>query len=365
MKKILFAAALSLAGLCNLAAQTSNNSIVVFSEAGDKFYLILNGIKQNSVAETNVKAAGLTQANYKAKVIFDNKALADCDKTIPMMWGGEAVSNTEFVFSISKDKKGAYKWKFVSQGPVSASAYATNTATPVASGTAGGNTGINLNTNVNTNTNNNVATTTTNAAGTGTNGANISMGVNGTGISLNVNITDGTTGTGTTTTSTTTTTSYTTSTTTNGVTNTNSGSNTQVSGGTNGGNVGVNVNMSGTAGTTANAPAGGQGFSEAPASPVCSFPMSPSEFADAKKSVEAKSFEETKMTVAKQVADNNCLSVEQIKGIMALFSFEQSKLDFAKYCYTRCTDKKNYYKMSDAFSFEASTEELNEYTKGK
>ena len=46
---------------------------------------------------------------------------------------------------------------------------------------------------------------------------------------------------------------------------------------------------------------------------------------------------------------------------MNLFSFEDSKLQYAKYAYTYTFDLGNYYKVNDAFTFEMSIEELNEY----
>lgn len=97
----------------------------------------------------------------------------------------------------------------------------------------------------------------------------------------------------------------------------------------------------------------------------CAAPMSPADFTEAKQSIQSKGFEESKMTVAKQVADNNCLSVAQVKEMMGLFGFEQSKLDFAKYAYDHTFDRKNYYKLNDAFGFESSISELDEYIKTK
>jgi hypothetical protein len=48
---------------------------------------------------------------------------------------------------------------------------------------------------------------------------------------------------------------------------------------------------------------------------------------------------------------------------MKLFSFEATKLEFAKYAYNKVSDKENYYLVNDAFQFESSIEELNENIK--
>ena len=51
----------------------------------------------------------------------------------------------------------------------------------------------------------------------------------------------------------------------------------------------------------------------------------------------------------------------QVKELLMLFTFEESKLDIAKYAYNHTYDIGNYYKLNDAFTFESSTDELNKY----
>jgi len=93
--------------------------------------------------------------------------------------------------------------------------------------------------------------------------------------------------------------------------------------------------------------------------------MTDSEFSDVKKSIEAKSFEDSKITLAKQVGSSRCFTVDQVKGLMGLFSFEDSKLDIAKYAYERTFDIDNYYKVNDAFTFETSIDDLNGYIQAR
>jgi hypothetical protein len=97
----------------------------------------------------------------------------------------------------------------------------------------------------------------------------------------------------------------------------------------------------------------------------CGMPMSSTEFADARKSIESKSFEETKMTMAKQIGRDRCFTVDQVKSVMGTFSFEDSKLEFAKYAYDRTHDIGNYYKLNDAFTFESSVDDLNTFLESR
>jgi hypothetical protein len=93
--------------------------------------------------------------------------------------------------------------------------------------------------------------------------------------------------------------------------------------------------------------------------------MAQPDFDKAVASIKAQSFEENKLMVAKQVIKGNYLNCAQIKVVMGLFSFEQSKLDFAKAAYAKCVEPSSYYLINDAFTFSASVDELNEFIQSK
>lgn len=83
-------------------------------------------------------------------------------------------------------------------------------------------------------------------------------------------------------------------------------------------------------------------------------------------SIKKESFSSTKMTVAKQALQaKKCFSVSQIKEMIRQFSFEDNKLELAKFSWDYCIDKENYYQVSDVFSFSSSTEELSRYIQSK
>jgi len=80
--------------------------------------------------------------------------------------------------------------------------------------------------------------------------------------------------------------------------------------------------------------------------------------------IKKESFDSSKLAVAKQVVASNPMCAQQIANICNLFSFENNKLEFAKYAYRYCTEKNKYYLLNSAFSYEASKRELNDYIKG-
>ena len=93
----------------------------------------------------------------------------------------------------------------------------------------------------------------------------------------------------------------------------------------------------------------------------CAYAMAPLDFKTVLESINSKSFEDSKLQLAKQVAESNCLKAIQIKKIMQSLTFEDSKLEFAKYAYPFSFDKGNYFMVNDAFEFELTIEELQEF----
>ena len=59
----------------------SQSNFTVFNNNGQAFYVILNGIKQNSIPQTNVYVSGLKNGAYSTKLIFADGKTGDIDKT--------------------------------------------------------------------------------------------------------------------------------------------------------------------------------------------------------------------------------------------------------------------------------------------
>ena len=90
-------------------------------------------------------------------------------------------------------------------------------------------------------------------------------------------------------------------------------------------------------------------------------PMSYQTFDALGKTLRKESFDDKRLTVAKQVVRDNGVSSEQVKDLLQEFSFENSQLDFAKYCYQYVSNRGNYFIVYDAFSFSSSKDELAKY----
>ncbi|MEP7164207.1 MAG: DUF4476 domain-containing protein [Ferruginibacter sp.] len=87
-------------------------------------------------------------------------------------------------------------------------------------------------------------------------------------------------------------------------------------------------------------------------------PMNYRSFEQFKQVIRNESYDNTRLIAAKQTIASNYFSSAQVKEIAGLFSFENSKLDMAKYSYRYTVDKNNYFILNDVFAYSSSKEEL-------
>lgn len=84
-------------------------------------------------------------------------------------------------------------------------------------------------------------------------------------------------------------------------------------------------------------------------------------FQSMKQSLRRESFENSRVTLARQMFDRNNFESAQVREILQMFSFENNKLELAKYAYRNTVDKNNFYAVYDVFSFSSSRDELSRY----
>lgn len=309
---------------------------VFFSEFGENFILYVNGQQQNQAAASNVKVENLTQEFAQIRVDF------------PEMPGQGFASNVGFepgsetTYIIKKNRKGEYVARLHNVAPIGGATAAapapqatpqTAPAPSPAPAPAAQPAAVQVETRMPAEQTTTITTTTTTKP-TGRDGVGINMQVPGGGINIQVEGMDMDMTIEETTTITTTTT---------------------------------------TTSTPAPqaAPAPQPEPIRRPAIPGyngrigCDWPADDANIAQMKKSLESQSFEDSKMTVAKQATRSKCMSAAQIKDVLGVFTFEDSKLEYAKFAYDYCYDVDNYYILNDAFTFSSSVDELNEFIEGR
>ena len=292
--------------LSAFAQPQPTGALTIFSEDGDKFFLILNGEPQNNIAQSNIRVEDLPQPYYTAKIVFENKAYPEILKKNLMVADFDG-NFLDVTYKIKHDKSDMPKMAsipyssipaqqgFIAPSNVYVAHYGVQLPPPAAVTT----------------------TTTTTTTTNNVNGANVN--VNAMGINMNVNISD------------------------------------------------PFLNGSVQTTTTESTTISGNNPPPRPANKGCvnNYAMSPSNFSAALATLKNQSFEDAKLSTAKQIAGSNCLSAAQISDICKLFNFEDSKLDFAKFAYVRCTEPGNYFIVNNVFNFSGSVDDLNEFIQSR
>jgi hypothetical protein len=356
--KNVFTILLSTLACIQLSAQAS---AVVFSEAGEKFTVYLNGEKKNSTPQPNVKIQGLTSDFYQARIDFEDAMLLDFSE------GNFAVQRgSEVTYVVKRNKKGEFVLRYYGQTDGVVEEVEKESNSEVKSfaevdDTEHHSEDVQINQTISIQeqpvaktTVTQTTTTTTKAQPTKAapaTGGNVSMGINVDGVNMGISI------------------------------------NASEMGGSMDMNMDVEETQHTTITTTTTtttsqpepapkpapkpaakpAPAPAPAPVAAPAKPTgrCASSMAPASFTKAKDNISSSSFEDSKMTVAKQVTKANCLTAAQVAEVMGLFSFEDSKLQYAKYAYDFCFNQGDYYEVNTAFTFESSIEDLNQYLESK
>ncbi|MCS6935496.1 MAG: DUF4476 domain-containing protein [Chitinophagales bacterium] len=286
--------------------------LTVFSEDGDKFYLIINGERQNNEAQTNIRVEDLTQPQYRVKIIFENTSLGEISRNIFIANGdGQYLDVT---YRIKRDKNtgkpklGALPFSAVPVTPgfiPPPNTYVVHWGAPA---TPPPGAVINEPVRGQVTQTTTTTTTTTNTSGIGTQ-------VNVGGVNVGISVTNPNAPNTVTTTTTTTTT---------------------------------------TTGAIRPTPTPAVGC-------VNAYPMSHADFTGALATIRAQNFDDTRLKTARQIAQSNCLSATQIADICKIFSFEENRLAFAKFAYPFCADPGNYHRVNSVFNFSSSSDELNDY----
>ena len=286
--------------------------LTIFSEDGDKFFLILNGERINDVAQTNLRVEELIQPYYNAKIIFEDNTRNEISKNYLQVTDVDGIF-MDVTYKIKRDKNNNKKMKlnFFSMIPVvqgfvpPSNVYVTRWGHPAPPQQ------VIIQQSAPVGVVQQTTTTTTTMGG-------VNAGVSVGGVGVNISINDPVFSGSTTVTETTT----------------------------------VNTSHSGQ-----------PRDDHYDNNPTCvnKRPMNSGDFNSALETIKNQGFDETRLKTAKQIAQSNCLNTTQIASICQIFGFEESKLDFAKFAFDACVEPRNYFKINNVFSFSSSVDELTEY----
>ena len=78
--------------------------------------------------------------------------------------------------------------------------------------------------------------------------------------------------------------------------------------------------------------------------------------------IKARESESTRIAIAREAIRKNSILSEDLKTLLEQFEYETSRLEFAKFAYDYVCDKERFYYVYDAFKFDTSIQELQNYT---
>jgi hypothetical protein len=318
--------------VCTIMMAQGTSTLIVFAEDGLPFDLILNGVKQNENHETNIRIEGLTQPYYSVKVLFKEKTLEPLEKKRLMVQDMDG-KNAEATYIIKQDKKGRFKLKFYSVIPIETAPPAAENTTIVEFTTTPRPT---------TSTSVSITETTTTTISDNTRGSDsdtenvdidVSIGGMDVDMDIRINVNE------------------------NGMDMDTEDTNAEFDADW---NSSTTVKTTTTTSTTIDNDTRMETMPIESEEPCSNYHMSSFEFKKALESISAKTFEDSKLTLAKQISNSNCITPLQVGKIMSVFDHESTRLEFATHAYKRVFDRSNYYKVNDSFQFESSIDDLNE-----
>ena len=317
--------------LLSQVALFAQSNLSIFNNNGQQFYVVLNGIRQNSKPETNVQVGQIKNGSYAVKVIFADGKTPDIDKNFMIDAPYDITARIIF-------KKGKGKLQLIGQEPthgviqeavvyrpsdaaVYSDAVVVNTIpnpnTTVIQTTGTGNTtGLNMNMNVQETT-----TTTTTTGTIPDENVNLNMNLSVGGVNLNLNANASGTGVGTST----------------SVSETSITSSSSVSSSSS------TISTTSTQGHTVN----------------CTQTMNRLEAFKAE--LQDQSFEDDRLEALKLGLNKTCLTTAQAAQLLDLFSFDENRLEAAKYLSDRLTDRESAGELAKKLNFDSSKMEYRRY----
>ncbi len=380
--------------LLTFSALHAQSNLSIFNNNGQSFYVVLNGIRQNSKPETNVQVAQIKNGSYAVKVIFADGKTPDIDKNF--MIDAPYDITTRIVFKKGKGKlqlmgmeptQGVIQEAVVYR-PTDAAVYSdatTTIQTMPASGsttiqtTGTGNTaGINMNVNVSETPNTTIQTSNTNTTTTTTTttgsipdeNVNLNMNLSLGGVNVNLNANASATGSGTglgSGVSVTETTTSSSTTTTSSSSMTTTGSNGAVNQGSN--QVSANIQLNGNSQVAQNQQNQQNvqhqqvitQVQQAPLSNRVNCTKTMNRLEAFKVEMQDQSFEEDRLEALQLAMKSTCLTTAQAEQLIDLFTFDENRLEVAKYLSDRLTDRDNAGALTKKLTFDSSKMEYRRY----
>jgi hypothetical protein len=293
-----------------LSAQVINN-LVVFSNEGEKFTLILNGEKQNPFPVSKVRVFDLTLEVYKVTILFENRDLKTHNTTLTFFG-----TNNECHFALNRRGR-KHSMDYVTSNKIipvveepEENQSPSNTNSDNSNNDGSDNSGSNSNSIPDNSSNGGNTDVTINTKNGGIGIGNNGVSVNTHGVNVNLDPK-------------------------------NKSTNTSVN------VLGKDISITKSLKTG------------------CKSSMATLEFNESFKSVTKQTGDTLRMIEAEKIITNNCLQTSQVREILGSLKSDLSKLKMAKMAYSHTSDLNNYGKLEDSFESEDGKRDLKNFIKSQ
>jgi hypothetical protein len=89
--------------------------------------------------------------------------------------------------------------------------------------------------------------------------------------------------------------------------------------------------------------------------------LSDLDFEDAQLFISASLYADSRLSIAKQIAESNCISSKQLVAVLALFKHENSRLEFLMFAYDHVIDPSNYGMAINSLRYEFTRDKFEAY----
>lgn len=89
--------------------------------------------------------------------------------------------------------------------------------------------------------------------------------------------------------------------------------------------------------------------------------LTPQETEQLRQALQARSFEDQKVLLAKQALAEADIRSEDLRRLLQAFDFDRGRVELAKFAYARVADRQNFYRIYEVFTFDSSVRELQQF----
>lgn len=94
---------------------------------------------------------------------------------------------------------------------------------------------------------------------------------------------------------------------------------------------------------------------------VCINAVTTEEADEMKEKIESESFSDERLDRARFLAKDRCFQVSHVLIVLDAFTFQDNRLEMAKYLYNRTENKSDYDLVVSSFTFKSDRDELRDY----